>query len=177
MVAMLLLPDTAKQWLGQRPAKAAVYQAGAQTLFTDKFAKDCVQAMNDSCDGIEVWTGYNPPIGALATKPGIAEFVSDVRRIDQNVEVNNQFLMGSYLGMSVFVEALKKAGPNLSREALRDAMNSMTFQTDLTSTLTWTANDHKSNKFSQSFAMRVGQGSFQGWEKRAPFQRDPVEGV
>ena len=177
MVALLLLPDTAKQWLGQQPTKAAVYQAGAQTLFTDKFAKDCVQSMGSACNGIEVWTGYNPPIGALATTPGVAAYVSDVKRTDQSVETNNQFLMGAYLGMSVFVEALKKVGPNLSRAAVRDAMNSMTFQTDLTSTLTWTAGDHKANKSSQSFAMRVGQGSFQGWEKKTGFQPDPGSGL
>lgn len=177
MVALLLLPATAERWLQAHPAKAAKYQAGAQTLFTDDFARGCVEKLADWCNGFSVWTGYNPPIGSLATKRGVAEYIDDVRSQEPGIEVRNQFLMGSYLGMSVFVEALKKVGPNLSREALRDVMNQMTYQTDLASPLTWTANDHKANKFSQSFAMVVQGSSFKDWAPQSGFQRDPVDGV
>jgi ABC-type branched-subunit amino acid transport system substrate-binding protein len=177
MVALLLLPDTAKQWLARNPAKAKIYTAGAQTLFTDRFAQDCVQSIGDSCHGLSVWTGYNPPIGGLKGKPGVAEYVSDVKRTDPGAEENNQFMMGSYLGMSVFVEALKRVGPDLSREKLRDVMNQMTFQSDLASPLTWSAGSHKANKYSQSFSMVVAQGTFNGWAQQTQFQPDPVAGL
>ena len=180
MVAMLLLPDTAKQWLARNPVRARVYTSGAQTLFTDRFAQDCVQSIGDSCHGIAVWTGYNPPIGGLAAKPGVAEYVSDITRTEPGAESNknNQFMMGAYLGMSVFVEALKQVGADLSREKLRDVMNQMTYQSDLASPLTWSASlPHKANKHSQSFSMNVVQGAFNGWAQETQFQPDPVAGL
>ncbi len=177
-IALLLLPDTAKQWLARNPARARLYTAGAQTLFTDRFAQDCVQNIGDSCHGLAVWTGYNPPIGGLKNKPGVAEYVSDVKRTDPGAEENNQFMMGAYLGMSVFVEALKQVGPELSREKLRDVMNQMTYTSDLSSPLTWSASlPHKANKYSQSFSMVVTQGTFNGWAQQSQFAPDPVAGL
>lgn len=180
MVALLLLPDTAKQWLSGQPVSAAVYTSGAQTLFTDKFAQECVQIMKDTCHGIAVWTGYNPPIGGLAAKPGVRTYTEDITNTEPGAanNVNNQFMLGAYLGMSVFVEALKQVGPELSRDKLRDVLNQMTYQSDLASPLTWSASlPHKANKFSQSFSMNVVQGNFNGWTQDTGFQPDPASGL
>ena len=177
MVAMLLLPDTAERWMVRSPARARLYTAAAQTLFTDNFAQNCVQKAGTACDGISVWTGYNPPIGALATKPGIATYISDVRAIDPKVDVNNQFLEGSYLGMSVFVEALRKTGPDLTRQRLRAVLDSMTYDTELTSPLTWGPEKHAANVRSQSFSIVVSQGTFTGWRNDGTgFVLDPAFG-
>ena len=177
MVALLLLPETAKKWLQGNAEFGTLYTAGAQTLFTDRFAQDCVLLRGPSCDGFAVWTGYNPPIGPLASKPGVAAYVSDIRAVKPSIDVNNQFVEGAYLGMTVFVEALKRVGPDLTRERLREVMDSMTFQSDLTSTLTWKRGNHSANVRSQSFAMTVSQGAFRGWsDEGTGFVLDPAFG-
>jgi ABC-type branched-subunit amino acid transport system substrate-binding protein len=177
MVALLLLPETAKKWLQGGANFGGRYTAGAQTLFTDRFAQDCVLLRGGECSGFGVWTGYNPPIGALASKPGVNTYVSDVRAVKPSIDVNNQFVEGAYLGMSVFVEALKRVGPNLTRERLKAVMDSMTFESDLASPLTWKSGQHSANTRSQSFAMSVSQGAFRGWsDEGTGFLLDPQFG-
>lgn len=173
MVAFLLLPDTAQNFLAKKPAFGRIYTSGAQTLFTDAFAKACVQDKGSSCHGFEVWTGYNPPIGGLETKPGVAEYVRDVKAKDSGIDVNNQFVQGAYLGASVFVEALREVGPNLTRDNLQAVLDSMTFESDLSSPLTWKAGNHRANVSAQSFSMAVANNTFQGWSRASGFQKDP----
>jgi ABC-type branched-subunit amino acid transport system substrate-binding protein len=176
-VALLLLPETAKKWLQGTATFGARYTAGAQTLFTDRFAEDCVLLRGGECSGFGVWTGYNPPIGPLASKPGVIEYVNDVRAVKPGIDVNNQFVEGAYLGMKVFVEALRRIGPNVTRERLRAAMDSMTFESDLASPLTWKAGQHSANVRSQSFAMTVSGGTFRGWsDEGTGFLLDPAFG-
>ena len=140
-VAMLLEPGTAISWInsmgdddnGRRLGFGSKATGGAQPLFNAKFARDC----GEPCNGMLLWTGYNPPIGEKQNLPGVAKYVNDVRAIDPGADFNNQFLEGAYLGMTVFVEALRKVGPDLTRARLRQVMDSMTFQSDLSSTLTF----------------------------------------
>lgn len=163
MVALLLLPDTAEKWLARRPSLGTKLTSGAQTLFTDRFGQACVQAAGLRCNGLVVWTGYSPPIGPLESLPGIARYVNDVRSIDPRADVRNQFLQGSYLGMSVFVEALKRVGPYLTRERLRTVLDEMDFQTDLSSALSWRPGRHHANIRARAFSIVASQGSFVGW--------------
>ena len=173
MVAMLLLPDTAAKWMAKQPALGTKYTAGAQTLFTDNFAKVCVQQAKNRCHGIAVWTGYNPPIGALASKPGVAAYVNDVKAVNPGIDVRNQFLQGAYLGANVFVEALRKAGPNLTRANLKAALDSMDYASDLASPLSWRSGNHRANTRAQSFSMSVSQGTFTDWKQDSGFIADP----
>jgi ABC-type branched-subunit amino acid transport system substrate-binding protein len=178
MVALLLLPETAKKWLQGGATFGTMYTAGAQTLFTDRFAQDCVLLRpGGECAGFAVWTGYNPPIGPLASKPGVAAYVSDVRAVKPSIDVNNQFVEGAYLGMTVFVEALRRVGPNLTRERLKAVMDSMTFESDIASPLNWKSGQHSANVRSQSFSMTISQGAFRGWsDEGTGFLLDPAFG-
>ena len=174
MVAMLLLPDTAKKWLQRKPVRGGLYTAGAQTLFTDQFARDCVQMIGADCHGFAVWTGYNPPTVAL---PGVVSYVNDVRAVKPDIDVNNQFVEGAYLGMSMFVEALHAVGPNLTRARLKAVLDGMDYKTDLASTLTWRPGNHFANVRSQAFSMTVNQGAFRGWTSdQTGFLLDPARG-
>lgn len=177
MVALLLLPETAKKWLQANPTRAAKYSAGAQTLFTDRFAQDCVAQQANACHGFAVWTGYNPPIGALGSLPGVSSYVNDIRAVKPGIDVNNQFVEGAYLGMNVFVEALRKVGPNLTRERLKAELDKMTFTSDLASSLTWTPGQHNANVRVQSFSMTVSDKTFRGWSNEGTgFLLDPAFG-
>jgi ABC-type branched-subunit amino acid transport system substrate-binding protein len=177
MVALLLLPETAKKWFQGGADFGTRYTAGAQTLFTDGFAQACVSFRGNECNGFAVWTGYNPPIGPLASKPGVAAYVNDVRAVKPGIDINNQFVEGAYLGMTVFVEALKRVGPQLTRERLKQVMDSMVFESDLASSLSWKPGQHTANTRSQSFSMSVSQGAFRGWsDEGTGFLLDPAFG-
>jgi ABC-type branched-subunit amino acid transport system substrate-binding protein len=174
-VAFLLEPDTALSFISEgRPAQPLLDPDGfgmAQPLFTRDLAESC----KSSCDGMWVWTGYNPPIEALASQPPVATFVNDVRQESATVDVNNQFLEGGYLGMSLLVEALTKVGPNLTRANLKSTLDSMTFVSGLSSPLTWKSGNHYANTSAQAFAIQYKQ-TFNGWRQKTGFLQDPWVG-
>ena len=180
-VAFLLDPTTANTYIssqvdkdGRRQGFGKVLTGGAQPLFNERFARDCGRP----CDGMLVWTGYNPPIGGLASKPGVAAYINDVKSVDPGVDVNNQFLEGAYLGMQVFVEALTRVGPKLTREALQQQMNNMKYASDLSSPLAWSANQRFANQAAQAFRVVTASGTFAGFaEVGSGFIPDPTPGV
>jgi len=165
-VALLLVPSTALTWRNAnsgenagRAGKAPKLTYGHQTLFTDDFASAC----RDWCDGMIVWTGYNPPIPPVDTKPGVAKFVADVRAERAGIDFRNQFLEGAYLGMSLFVDAVGGCSPELTRACLKNRLNSVEFKSDLSNSLKWTANARNANKTAQAFQIEASGGSFNGW--------------
>jgi hypothetical protein len=178
---MLLDPTTANTYIksqtdrdGRRQGFGRLLTGGAQPLFNESFARDC----GSPCEGMLVWTGYNPPVGRLAGLDDVARYVSDVRSVDSRVDVNNQFLQGAYLGMEVFVAALQRVGPNLTRAALRSALDSMTFESDLASPLTWRADQRFANQAAQAFRIVTSTGQFAGFaEAGTGFIADPQPGA
>lgn len=181
-VAYLLEPDTALSWFKEGPFRPvnlvgpkAGYNdgtiGGAQPLFTRRFAESC-QAV---CDGMWVWTGYNPPIEDLATIPGVAQYVDDVRAQSASVDVANQFVEGGYLGMTLLVKALEKVGPALTRDNVRTALDSMSLDSGLSSSLKWSAGNHFANVSAQGFQIQYKQ-SFSGWRRTTGFLADPWVG-
>lgn len=170
MVAMLLEPGTAETWMASGPNRGKMITSGAQTLFNRRFAANCKTA----CSGMLVWTGYNPPIDALASLPGVAAYVNDLRAVDPGIDVTNAFAQGSYLGMTVFVEALKRVGPNLTRANLKAVLNSQEFQTDLAGTLKWSTGQRFANAQAQAFELRYAGDGFSGFgNKQTGWIRDP----
>lgn len=177
MVALLLLPDAGEKWFARGPDMGEKYTAGAQTLFSDDFAEKCTRAAGDLCHGLAVWTGYVPAIGPLRGLPGIEAFENDVRAVSPRIDVRNQFLQGAYLGMSVFVEALRKVGPELTRARLREVLDSMTYQSDLASTLSWQPGKHAANVRARAFAIVTSTGDFRDWrDEHTDWVADPVGG-
>jgi len=171
-VAVLLEPDTAVSFLTagrQRNPEFGI--GGAQPLFNRDFAESC----RGSCDGMMVWTGYNPPIENLANQPGVSKYVNEVRSESASADVANQFLEGGYLGMSLFVAALDKVGPNLTRANLKATLDSMDFDIGLSAPLSWRANSHFANKSAQAFEIQYKQ-TFNGWRQRTGFIVDPWVG-
>ncbi|MDQ1437521.1 MAG: hypothetical protein QOK43_1150, partial [Acidimicrobiaceae bacterium] len=180
-VAMLLEPGTAISWInsmgddgeGRRLGFGSKGTGGAQPLFNAKFARDC----GEPCNGMLLWTGYNPPIGEKQNLPGVAKYLNDVKAIDPGADFSNQFLEGSYLGMTVFVEALKKVGPELTRARLKQVMDTMSYDSDLSSQLIYGPGKHYANQGAQAFAVRTAAGSFSGFaDAGTGFIRDPDPG-
>ena len=159
MVTMLLEPSTAETWIAGRPVRGKMLTTGAQTLFNRRFAQNCRAA----CQDMLVWTGYNPPIDALASLPGVADYVNDVKAIDPGIDTTNAFAEGAYLGMSVFVEALRRVGPNLTRDRLRQVLDSMDLTTDLASPLSWRPDHRFANSRAQAFSLQYAGDDFSGF--------------
>jgi len=181
-VAMLLEPGTANTWIqsqgndeasGRKLGFGSKGTGGAQPLFNEQFAKNC----RDACSGMMLWTGYVPAIGALQNLPGVARYKNDTRKIDPGVDFSNQFLEGAYLGMQVFVDALRKTGPELTRARFKAVMDGFTMQTDLAAPLTWAKGRHYANVSAQAFSIVTAAGGFNGFrDARTGFIKDPEPG-
>jgi ABC-type branched-subunit amino acid transport system substrate-binding protein len=142
--------------------------AGAQPLFTFNFGKNC----GDKCAGMRLWTGYNPPIEQYANQPAVSTYGSDLATQSGSADKFNQFTEGGYVGMQLVVEALKRTGSNLTRARLRDTLDSMTLETGLTRTLSWSPGRHYANASAQEFQVNSKNG-FTGWQFAHDYIADP----
>lgn len=167
VVVMLLDPSTAITWIKANGTFGSKITAGPQTLFNRSFAVNCVterKKLDKNCD-LSVWTGYNPPVGSLATLPDVARYVADVQSRNAQADVENSFTQGAYLGAQLFIKALEQVGPNLTRANLRAVLDSMDFQSDLTNTLSWRPGQHFANTAMQAFRVGYTQDKgFTGWQ-------------
>jgi len=170
-MVMLLDPGTAEVWVAgdDKFSSRSKYRLGAQPLFNDRFGQNC----RDRCDGMIVVSGYVPPLEGNSSLPGIRTYVQDVKAVQPNADVTNQFLEGAYLGMTVFVEVLKRVGPNLTRAALRQTMDSFDFESDLSGPLSWRPDKRFANTRAQAWRMRASS-SFDGFQDlRTGWLNDP----
>jgi ABC-type branched-subunit amino acid transport system substrate-binding protein len=172
-IAYLLEPDTALSYAqAGRPSTPSLGDGGAQPLFTYDFANNC----KAFCNGMWVWTGYNPAIGADATLAGVSTYVNDVRRESASVDVLNQFLEGGYDGMLLLVTALNRVGPNLTRASLKAALDSMTFDSGISAPLSWRPGNHFANTGARAFVIRFSD-RFNGFaDAQTGFIGDPWVG-
>jgi hypothetical protein len=182
-MAMFVEPSTGLTWMnGTRSPIVAGNQApsashprvpygigAAQPLFTYQFANDC----KANCDGMWVWTSYKPYIESYTNDPAVKTYVDDLNKTKPDADEFNAFAEGGYVGMQLIVEALKAVGPNLTREALQAALDSMDFHSGLTiqDPLRWGAGDHYAAATMQAFAIQF-KGSFSGWRQKDT-ERDP----
>jgi ABC-type branched-subunit amino acid transport system substrate-binding protein len=175
---LLLEPKTAINWMGTtgapRPKDFNFTQnsrggiGAPQPLFTYNFARGC----GDACDGMWLWTGYNPPIDRYQSNPAVATFKSDLKAQSASADEFNQFTMGGYLGMQVLIEAIGQTGPNLTRAALVDKLNSMApVDSGLSVPLQWRPNARYANHSAQAFRIEARQG-FSGWVLQQGYLRD-----
>jgi hypothetical protein len=175
MVVLLLEPETGKTWMTSagQAGKGTMMTAAAQTLFNDNFARGC----GPVCDGVMVFTGYNPAIGPNTSKPGIAQYMSEVRAVDPSIDVTNQFTQGAYVGMDIFVKMLKACSPNLKRACLRAKMDALDHPSDFSALLSWRPGSHFANLGSRAYSISYA-GSFSGFrDEQTGFLRDPTPGV
>lgn len=169
-IAFLLEPNEAVNFL-QNGLAQTVSAGLAQTLFTRDFATRC----GSICDNWNVWTGYYPPIEEFAALPAVKQYVATVRRNNKDIDVTNQFLEGGYVGMQLLVDALKRVGPNLTRDRLVAALNSTNLDIGLTTPLQWRAGNHYANVTMQAFAIQQ-KGGFNGFRNVTSWVRDPWVG-
>jgi len=171
---MLLEPDTAISWIQSDYSSGhhvfgSKQTDGPQPLFTSSFARGC----GSLCNNMWVWTGYQAPYPPFASQPADAAYVNAIRSVSGAADTSNQFLEGSYIGMNLLVEALRKVGPDLTRARLKQALDSMTFDSGLTQTETWHPGDHFANTSMLGFTIQFS-GGFNGFQyKNTGWVTDP----
>jgi ABC-type branched-subunit amino acid transport system substrate-binding protein len=169
-IALLLEPNEAVNFM-RNGFKTKPNFGLAQTLFTREFANRC----GAICDGMNVWTGYYPPIEEFAALPAVKKYVATIRRKDPNADILNQFLEGGYVGMQLLVEALKRVGPNVTRARLAQTLDAMKLDIGLTTPLAWAPGKHFANVAMQAFSIQY-KGGFNGFRNTTSWVKDPYVG-
>jgi ABC-type branched-subunit amino acid transport system substrate-binding protein len=173
-LVLLMEPDTAEQWMATPGAPTASQFAkgglgAAQPLFTYSFGTTC----GDKCNGMQVWTGYNPPLEQFANTAGVKQYVGDLKGQSSSADAYNQFTEGSYLGMQLLVDAMGRVGGNLTRDGLKAALDGTNLDTGLSAApASWSAGSHWAVGGAQGFTMQSSNG-FSGWRASTPFTTDP----
>jgi ABC-type branched-subunit amino acid transport system substrate-binding protein len=169
-VALLLEPETAAQWIKDGgylgTSGKAVGAGGPQTLFTSDFGKQFASnCSGDQCKAkFWVWTGFHPPVPPDNAIPQVKSYVGEVNGTNSQADSNNQFVEGGYLGMEMLVNALEAVGPNLTRQALKDKLDSTDFDSGLTGSVEhFRSGNHFANVSAQAFSLLVSTGSFSGF--------------
>jgi ABC-type branched-subunit amino acid transport system substrate-binding protein len=159
VVFILMEPSTAEAWFATSGAQGGTKMTmGPQPLFVTTFGQNC----GAPCNNMLVWTSYYPPQQPFVGKPAVQQYIHAVQSVSQSADVSNQFLEGGYDGMLLFVQALKQAGPALTRHALISALNSMSFDSGLTAPLAWHAGNHFANDKMLGFSIQYSQ-NFEGF--------------
>jgi len=169
-MVLLLEPTTALKWIQQNGlVLAGGHTAGPQPLFTADFAQEC----KARCHGMWLWTGYVPAIGANLGRPAVAAYRDDIRAADSSADYTNTFVEGAYAGMQLLVEAIRRAGPNLTRAALSRTLDSLDIDTGLTaSPLAWRPGRHFANASMQAYSIQYTD-RFSGWRDEQVSLADP----
>lgn len=174
-VALFLDPKTAEKWMSDPNSDSAsdvkFSYGAAQPLFTRGFAVNC-QAQ---CHGMQVWTGFKPPIEDYARDPAVRQYVEDLKRTKPDADEYNAFTQGGYVGMLLLEAALKKVGPDLTRDRLKIALDATCLATGLTiqKKICFTPNNRFANVTMQAFTIQY-RGQFAGW-RAGQIVRDPAK--
>ncbi|HEV7679725.1 MAG TPA: ABC transporter substrate-binding protein [Candidatus Dormibacteraeota bacterium] len=167
-VALLLEPQTAETWLRETPFLGTTASGkglgfgGPQPLFDKNFADHC----GATCNNMEVWTSFFPPINPYDQQKDVRTFKADLCAVDNNCEVDalSAFTESGYVGMELVVESLTRTSPDLTRDRLRATLDSTSgWNNGLTGPLTWKKGNHLANTSMVAFrdTYSGGAASFQ----------------
>ncbi|HWL37270.1 MAG TPA: ABC transporter substrate-binding protein [Frankiaceae bacterium] len=178
-VALFLEPETALTWMQDPNTPSATDKAikygygGAQPLFTKQFESQC----REKCDQMVVWSGFKPNVEKYRNDPAVAAYVRALKAKYRQADEFNQFTQSAYVGMQFLVEALKRVGPELTRQRLKAVLDHMTYDNGLTlqGRLTFTPQTRFANTTMQAFTMQY-KGTPGGW-RLGPIVKDPRPGV
>jgi ABC-type branched-subunit amino acid transport system substrate-binding protein len=176
VVVMLLEPKPMETWMKYEENCSCTWYGtlmGGEPLFDDNLAGTCGQ----NCAGMMVWTGYKPDIQPFDAEPPVYTYAHALAQVCPSCDPHNEFTEGAYLGTQLFVAACKKVGANLTRAALRDVLNSQTFDLGLSQPLHYgTGLPHQANISMAAFSDNAS-GTFNGWSYRSTgFIADPAPG-
>jgi ABC-type branched-subunit amino acid transport system substrate-binding protein len=169
LVALLLEPGTALTWIANGGIMPKDRTMAPQPLFNADFARAC----GGPCDSLQVWTGYKPPLPPFDALPAQRQYASTVHSRESSLDITNSFTQGAYLGMRLTVDAIRQVGPRLTRQALKAVLDSVTYDSGLSTPLSWRPGKHFANGSMMSYRMRYQAQTFGGFQRLNDFVRDP----
>jgi ABC-type branched-subunit amino acid transport system substrate-binding protein len=179
VVVMLLEPGPAQTWWKDESHDRNWFQhlVGGEPLFDNGFASKC----QGDCASMVVWTGYHPVLSPFDAEPAVAQYKNALLAECPNCDAQNEFTQGAYLGTQLFIAACKQlAAQNLplTRENLRNALNTQTFDLKLSKPLHYgTGSTRIANDSMVAYADNAA-GSFNGWTyTNSGFVADPHPGA
>lgn len=178
-VMMLLEPKPMETWMqADSPANCGCtwfqHLMGGEPLFDDNLGSTC----GGNCSGMTVFTGYHAAIQPFDAEKAVYTYAQSLRSVCPSCDPHNEFTEGAYLGTKLFLEACKRVGANLTREGLRQELNTDTFDLGLTTPLRFGTSQHIANASMAAFSDNAPpNGSFNGWNYLASgFIPDPALG-
>jgi ABC-type branched-subunit amino acid transport system substrate-binding protein len=180
-VALLLEPQTAETWLRAGPYLGTPSNGqglgfgGPQPLFDKNFGDQC----GNTCQNMQVWTSFYPPIYPFSSRDAVQQFKQDLCQVDNNCEVDSlsAFTESGYVGMALVVKALQDTSPFLTRQRLAATLDRMSFGDGLSAQLSWKPGYHFANQSMTAFVNRYSSGaSTFSFDPQSGEQTDPCPG-
>ena len=169
LVALLLEPGTALTWIANGGIMPKDRTMAPQPLFNADFARAC----GGPCSDLIVWTGYKPPLPPFDALPAQRQYAATVHAKDSSLDITNSFTQGAYIGMKLTIDAMRQVGPRLTREALKAVLDSVTYDSGLSTPLKWRPGNHFANGSMMSYRMRYQAQTFGGFQRLNDFVKDP----
>jgi ABC-type branched-subunit amino acid transport system substrate-binding protein len=180
VVVMLLEPQPMETWMKgeENASRWAEHLFGGEPLFDDNVGENC-----PGCGGTAasppmiVWTGYRPAIQPFDAEKPVYSFCQALKTAFPKDDCHNEFTQGAYLGTLLFIEAAKRVGPNLTRDAIRAALESQAFDFGISQPLKFGAALPRVPNASMAAFQDNYSGSFNGWSYLSTgFLADPAPG-
>jgi ABC-type branched-subunit amino acid transport system substrate-binding protein len=168
-VFLALTPPTAIQWLGDGGTRGRVVTAGTQAMMDTSFAREC----GDGCRGLEVWTGFLPPVAPFDDQPGVRAYRDLLRSTDPTLDAANGYTESAYAAGILLAQQLGRAGRRLTRAGYQKALDSATLNAGISPVLEWSAASHRAHRWARSFELIVNGGSFAGFRPMTDWVEDP----
>ena len=176
VVVMLLEPGPMEVWMrGEENCGCSWYRTlmGGEPLFDDSLAGNCGQG----CARMMVWTGYKPYLQPFDGEAPVYTYAHALAQVCPSCDLHNEFTEGAYLGTELFIAACQQVGSNLTRAALRQVLDSQTFDLGLSQPLHYgTGLPHLANTSMAAYSDNAS-GTFNGWSyANTGFISDPAPG-
>ena len=128
-VVWAMLPSQAQGWVSRAPAPARLVTAG---LYHGLELRDaCGRPSATACDSLVVWDPFKPPVAPFLDDPDVAAYA------DASGSELSPLVEGAYAGVEALIAAIRRAGPVLTRDSLRRALEGGGPSTSLVSDLGW----------------------------------------
>ena len=160
VVVLAMDSNAARSWLDGNAVRGRLQTAALR--FVPGRTGNCALACSTVVD---VWAGYTPPVEPFVSDPDVARYNDEVGDVNPLVE-------GAYVGARVLVEALQRVGPTVTRERLRDVLDSMRYESDIVGRLAWGPEQRVGHASAR--LLRIGEAVEDGG---TGWVRDPTPGV
>lgn len=182
LVVALLEPGPMETWMKQEENNSRPWYKhlmGGEPLFDDNVGTNCTGCAGEQGQGaMGVWTGYRPAIQPFDSEPAVNTYKNALLSVCPHCDPHNEFTEGAYIGTMLFLEAARRVGPVLTRDALRQELDSATFNLGLTVPLSYPSLPHIANDSMAGFAVNSTGSTFNGWTyvTTGGFLSDPARG-